>query len=94
MGGLFPAGKEANFFRPDPLSTVYSLANWKRPVVFAGWEIGKDVITGGQYLRIIFLIKVLFIVLINSITILPVVPVGTRLQFFCSWKNQNNFLIQ
>ena len=51
MGGLFPAGKEANFFRPDPLSTVYSLANWKRPVVFAGWEIGKDVITGGQYLK-------------------------------------------
>jgi hypothetical protein len=27
------------------------LTNWKKPVVFAGWEIGKDVITGGQYLR-------------------------------------------
>ena len=51
MGGLFSAGKEANFFRPDPLATVFSIANWKRPVVFAGWEIGKDVITGGQYLR-------------------------------------------
>ena len=51
MGGLFPAGKEANFFKPDPLSTVYCLQQWKKPVVFAGWEIGKNVITGGQYLK-------------------------------------------
>ena len=51
MGGLFPAGKEANFFKPDPLSTVYCVQQWKKPVVFAGWEIGKNVITGGQYLK-------------------------------------------
>ncbi|GEO11087.1 nucleoside hydrolase [Segetibacter aerophilus] len=51
MGGYFPAGKEANFFNPDPLSTVYCLQQWNKPVVFSGWEIGKDVITGGQYLR-------------------------------------------
>jgi inosine-uridine nucleoside N-ribohydrolase len=51
MGGLFPAGKEANFFNPDPLSTVYCLQHWNKPVTFAGWEIGKNVITGGQYLK-------------------------------------------
>jgi inosine-uridine nucleoside N-ribohydrolase len=51
MGGLFPSGKEANFFRPDPVSTIYCLEKWQKPVVFAGWEIGKDVITGGQYLK-------------------------------------------
>ncbi len=51
MGGLFPAGKEANFFNPDPLSTVYCVQQWQKSVVFAGWEIGKNVITGGQYLK-------------------------------------------
>lgn len=51
MGGLFPAGKEANFYAPDPLSTVYCLQHWRKPVVFAGWEIGKNVLTGGKYLQ-------------------------------------------
>jgi len=51
MGGMFPSGKEANFYRPDPGSTVYCLQNWTKPVVFAGWEIGKEIITGGQYLK-------------------------------------------
>lgn len=51
MGGLFTAGREANFFNPDPASTVYCLQQWKKPVVFTGWERGKNVITGGHYLR-------------------------------------------
>lgn len=51
MGGMFPKGKEANFYRPDPLSTVYCLQNWTKPVVFCGWEVGKAVITGGDYLK-------------------------------------------
>lgn len=46
MGGLFPEGKEANFSRPDPASSVYCLANWTKEVVFCGWEIGRPVITG------------------------------------------------
>lgn len=48
MGGQFPEGKEANFYRPDPLSTVYCVANWNKEVVFCGWEIGNKVITGGK----------------------------------------------
>lgn len=47
MGGQFPRGKEANFYRPDPASTVNSLSKWKLPVTFAGWEIGNMIVTGG-----------------------------------------------
>ncbi len=51
MGGTFPQGKEANFYRPDPLSTVYCLEHWDQEVVFCGWEVGKQIITGGDYLK-------------------------------------------
>jgi len=51
MGGNFPEGKEANFYRPDPESTVYCLKVWSRPVIFAGWEVGEKIKTGGQYLK-------------------------------------------
>lgn len=51
MGGLFPEGKEANFYRPDPASTVFCLQAWQKPVVFAGWEVGNQIQTGGSYLK-------------------------------------------
>jgi len=51
MGGMYPEGKEANFYRPDPKSTRISVENWPGQVVFAGWEIGNKIITGGEYLR-------------------------------------------
>jgi len=51
MGGTYPMGKEANFYRPDPASTVYCLDNWEKEVVFCGWELGNKIITGGDYLR-------------------------------------------
>jgi purine nucleosidase len=51
MGGMFPAGKEANFYRPDPASTVYCLRHFPRPVTFAGWEVGNVIKTGGAYLQ-------------------------------------------
>jgi len=51
MGGQFPEGKEANFYRPDPGSTVYCLQEWKKPVIFAGWEVGDKIKTGGDYLK-------------------------------------------
>ncbi|GAB3339033.1 hypothetical protein GCM10027299_51640 [Larkinella ripae] len=47
MGGQFPGGKEANFYRPDPASTVDCLAKWPKSVTFAGWEVGNQLITGG-----------------------------------------------
>ncbi len=51
MGGQFPSGKEANFYRPDPHSTVYCIDNWEKEVVFCGWEAGNKVITGGERLK-------------------------------------------
>ncbi len=51
MGGNYPEGKEANFYRPDPQSTVVSLAKYPGKVVFSGWELGNKVLTGGQYLK-------------------------------------------
>ncbi len=51
MGGQYPAGKEANFYRPDPQSTVYCLDVWEQEVVFCGWEVGKEILTGGTYLK-------------------------------------------
>lgn len=51
MGGMFPEGKEANFYRPDPASTFECLKKWPTKVVFAGWEVGNQIITGGTYLQ-------------------------------------------
>lgn len=51
MGGQYPSGKEANFYRPDPGSTIYCLENWGKEIVLCGWEAGKTVITGGTNLR-------------------------------------------
>lgn len=51
MGGQFPQGKEANFYRPDPASTVNCLSKWTLPVTFAGWEVGNQLITGGELFK-------------------------------------------
>jgi inosine-uridine nucleoside N-ribohydrolase len=51
MGGQFPTGKEANFYRPDPQSTVDVISKWKLPVVFAGWEVGNQIVTGGKQFK-------------------------------------------
>ena len=51
MGGQYPSGKEANFYRPDPHSTHFCLQNWRKPVVFCGWEIGNKVLSGGKRIK-------------------------------------------
>ncbi len=51
MGGHFPKGKEANFYRPDPRSTNYCVDHWEKDVVFCGWEVGNQIITGGNWLK-------------------------------------------
>lgn len=52
MGGRFPSGKEANFYRPDPISTQVCIEKWPGLVVFSGWEIGNEIITGGMFLKL------------------------------------------
>lgn len=51
MGGQYPSGKEANFYRPDPVSTSYCLDNWDGSVTFCGWEIGNLIMTGGTRVK-------------------------------------------
>ena len=51
MGGEFPNGKESNFYRHDPQSTVYCMKQWEKKVIFCGWELGTKVITGGIGLK-------------------------------------------
>ncbi len=45
MGGEYPSGREWNFYQ-DSASTSYVIAHWPTPVVFSGFEIGKNVLTG------------------------------------------------
>lgn len=47
MGGQYPSGKEWNFYQ-DADAAAYVINHWPTPVVFAGFELGKDVLTGAQ----------------------------------------------
>ncbi|SHG16058.1 Inosine-uridine nucleoside N-ribohydrolase [Fodinibius roseus] len=51
MGGEFPEGKEANFYRPDPASTKKAVEQWPVDVIFSGYEIGNEIITGADFLE-------------------------------------------
>jgi inosine-uridine nucleoside N-ribohydrolase len=51
VGGRYPSGKEANFYRPDPESTLITVSNWPGMVVFSGWELGNPVKTGGAWFK-------------------------------------------
>ena len=45
MGGIFPKGLETNL-RFDAAASAAALDHWPTPIVFTGWEIGKDLMTG------------------------------------------------
>ncbi|MCY2995628.1 MAG: nucleoside hydrolase [Planctomycetota bacterium] len=45
MGGRFPAGREANLINDGP-AAAYAVAHWPTPIVFSGWEIGQEIMTG------------------------------------------------
>jgi arylsulfatase A-like enzyme len=47
MGGGFPKGREANL-KNDVAAAKYAIENWPTPVIFSGFEIGWDVLTGGR----------------------------------------------
>lgn len=46
MGARFPEGREANFYN-HPDAARRALSGWPTPVVFSGWEIGVNILTGG-----------------------------------------------
>ena len=45
MGGWFPSGKEFNISQ-DAMSSKYALEQWPTPVIFSGFNIGKNIKTG------------------------------------------------
>jgi uncharacterized protein (TIGR03067 family) len=47
MGGKFPEGREANLINDGP-AAAYAIANWPTPIIFSGWEIGQEIMTGAK----------------------------------------------
>lgn len=45
MGGRFPEGREANLVHDGP-AAQYAVEHWPTPIVFSGWEIGNQIMTG------------------------------------------------
>ena len=47
MGGIYPRGQESNFM-VDPPATRKVVADWPTPIMFSGFEIGEDLLTGSR----------------------------------------------
>lgn len=47
MGGKFPEGREANLINDGP-AAAYAVEHWPTPIVFSGWEIGNEIMTGAR----------------------------------------------
>jgi inosine-uridine nucleoside N-ribohydrolase len=45
MGGQYPSGREWNFHQ-DAAAAAYVVSHWPRPIIFIGFELGKDIMTG------------------------------------------------
>ena len=45
MGGKIPEGREANLVHDGP-AAAFAIANWPTLIVFSGWEIGQEIMTG------------------------------------------------
>uniref|UniRef100_UPI004057984E nucleoside hydrolase n=1 Tax=Candidatus Electronema sp. TaxID=2698783 RepID=UPI004057984E len=47
MGGQYPAGREWNFHR-DAEAAAYVVTHWPVPLIFAGFELGQEIMTGAS----------------------------------------------
>lgn len=47
MGGRFPEGREANLINDGP-AAAYAIEHWPTPIIFSGWEIGNEIMTGAR----------------------------------------------
>lgn len=50
MGGRFLEGREANLINDGP-AAAYAVAHWPTPIIFSGFEIGKDIMTGAGLIK-------------------------------------------
>ncbi|KAI0021303.1 inosine/uridine-preferring nucleoside hydrolase [Xylariomycetidae sp. FL0641] len=46
MGGVFPEGRSYNFWGSDPKAAAHVVNNWKGRMVFAGNDVGREVLSG------------------------------------------------
>ncbi len=46
MGGVFPSGSEHNLTFLYPEEAQYAIEHWPTRILFTGWEIGKEIMTG------------------------------------------------
>ncbi|KAK8094798.1 Inosine/uridine-preferring nucleoside hydrolase [Apiospora hydei] len=53
MGGMYPSGREFNFFGDDPALAVHVINSWRglTPMVFSGGELGGNVFSGTGLMR-------------------------------------------
>ncbi|HHT29158.1 nucleoside hydrolase [Petrimonas mucosa] len=47
MAGRFPEGREFNLF-VDSVSSAYAFEHWPTPILFSGFEIGNQIMTGNR----------------------------------------------
>lgn len=50
MAGTFPTGKETNV-RRDALASKFTIDNWPTPILFSGFEIGVEILTGLRLIK-------------------------------------------
>ncbi len=51
MGGKIPRGREANLIH-DGSAAAHAVEHWPTPIVFSGWEIGQEIMTGAGLRRV------------------------------------------
>ncbi|KAK7977211.1 inosine/uridine-preferring nucleoside hydrolase [Apiospora saccharicola] len=53
MGGMYPAGREFNFFGDNPSLTAHVINTWRglTPIVFSGGELGGSVMSGMRLMQ-------------------------------------------
>lgn len=51
MGGKFPRGREANLIHHGTASKA-AIEQWPTPILFSGFEIGREVLTGGRLIEL------------------------------------------
>jgi inosine-uridine nucleoside N-ribohydrolase len=51
MGGKIPQGREANLIH-DGAPAAYAIEHWPTPIVFSGWEIGQEIMTGAELRKV------------------------------------------
>lgn len=53
MGGMYPSGREFNFFGDNPALTAHVINSWRglTPIIFSGGELGGSVMSGTRLMQ-------------------------------------------